>query len=74
MRPVKKQAVINFFGSASKAAEALDITRQAVGEWGEILPELMAYKVQVVTKGKLQVDIDVYRRIRERKKRIAAGG
>lgn len=53
---MRKEAVIEHFGSAQAVATALGISRQAVGDWGEIIPEGAAYKLQVITAGKLQVD------------------
>lgn len=51
---MKKQDVIDFFGSIRKAAVALDVSTQTIYQWGETVPELMQYKVQVKTKGKLK--------------------
>ena len=52
---MKKQDVIDHFGSIKKAADALGIWPQAIYSWGENVPETMAYKVQVITNGKLRV-------------------
>ena len=57
-----KKDVIRHFGSVSKAAEALDITRQAVDQWDETVPEGTAYKLQVLTGGKLKVRQELYQR------------
>lgn len=67
---MKKTDVIKHFGSEVAAAHALDVTKQAVNGWGEIIPEGMAYKAQVITGGKLVVDPAVYRKIK--KQRLAA--
>ena len=57
---MRKQAVIEHFHSASNTAEALNITRQAVSQWDEIIPEGMAYKIQAITGGDLSVDPAMY--------------
>lgn len=57
---MRKTTVIEHFGSAQAVATALGITRQAIGEWGDIIPEGAAYKLQVITAGKLQVDQALY--------------
>lgn len=67
---MKKTDVIKHFGSAVAAAHALDVTKQAVNGWGDLIPEGMAYKAQVITGGKLVVDPAVYRKIK--KQRLAA--
>lgn len=51
---MKKEEVIEYFGSIKKAAAALDVYPQTIYQWGETVPELMQYKVQVITKGKLK--------------------
>jgi hypothetical protein len=57
---MKAQKAIEHFGSVIKLADALDITRDAVYKWGDTVPELTAYKLQVLTAGKLQVDPRCY--------------
>lgn len=55
-----KQTAIEHFGGAVGLARAIGRTVQAIGEWPEIIPEGMAYKIQVITGGKLQVDPALY--------------
>ena len=43
---MKKTTVIKMFGSATKVGIALGITRMAVSNWGEDIPELRAYQVE----------------------------
>jgi DNA-binding transcriptional regulator YdaS (Cro superfamily) len=57
---MNKATVIEHFGNASSTADALNITRQAVSQWGDIIPEGMAYKVQAITGGDLSVDPAMY--------------
>ena len=67
---MKKSDVVTHFGNEVKTAEALDVTKQAVNGWGDVIPEGMAYKAQVITGGALKVDPAVYRRLK--KQRLAA--
>lgn len=68
---MRKQDVIDHFGDGPKTAEALEITKQAVQGWGEIVPRGIAYEVEVITDGKLRVDRSVYRELKAAKKRQA---
>ena len=52
---MKKIEVIKYFGGLKKAADALGIWPQSIYQWGDDVPDLMAYKVQVITKGALKV-------------------
>lgn len=52
---MKKSSVIKFFGDTKQTAEALDISRQAVEKWPDLVPMLRAYQIEVVTKGALKV-------------------
>lgn len=51
---VKKSDVLEYFGGVSKAANALGITRSAVSQWDETIPESSAYKLESLTGGKLK--------------------
>lgn len=44
--------VVDYFGSPSKVAKALGISRQAVALWAEV-PELRQMQIQVLTGNKL---------------------
>lgn len=57
---MKKTTVIEHFGTATAVAEALHISPQAVSKWPEIIPEGAAYKLQVITAGRLAVDPSLY--------------
>lgn len=67
---MKKADVVKHFKSETQAAAALEVTKQAVNGWGDIIPEGMAYKAQVITGGALKVDPAVYRK--QKQKRLAA--
>lgn len=59
---MKTQDVIDFFGSRKKAAEKLGIkTVSAFSHWGDSVPELRQYQIQVLTKNKLKADPDITR-------------
>ena len=51
---MKKQDVIDYFGSIKKTADALDCWPQTVYQWGDTVPDNVAYKIQVITNGKLK--------------------
>ena len=57
---MKKADVVAHFGNESDVARALEISRQAVNAWPEIIPEGIAYKLQVLTAGRLRVDPNNY--------------
>ena len=53
---MRKSEVIAFYGHPTKVAEALNISRQAVLQWPDPIPEGAAYKLQVITAGRLRVN------------------
>lgn len=69
-----KETAIAHFGGAAELARAIDRTPSAVGEWPDIVPEGMAYKIQVITGGLLRVDPTLYKKpeIRPRRRAPAA--
>jgi len=60
---MRKETVVEHFGSEQAVAEALEISKQAVNKWPEIIPEGVAYKLQVLTAGRLHVDPSMYPKI-----------
>ena len=54
--------VVEHFGSELDVALALGISRQAVNLWKskDLVPEGTAYKLQVITAGRLRVDPRLY--------------
>jgi DNA-binding transcriptional regulator YdaS (Cro superfamily) len=56
-----KQTVLDHFKSATKAAAAAGVTKSAVSQWKEVIPERMAYRIQRATRGKLKVDPGLYK-------------
>ena len=57
---MRKETAVAHFGSDVEVARALKISRQAVSKWPEIVPEGAAYKLQVLTGGRIQVDPACY--------------
>lgn len=53
---MKTADAIEHFGTLQKLADSLGIRRQSVYDWGEEVPELRAYQLQVLTDGALRAD------------------
>ena len=53
---MKKTDVLDYFGSASKAAKALRISPAAVSMWPDVLSDRTAYKIELVTNGALKTE------------------
>ena len=68
---MKKSDLLKHFKTATAAAAALGITKQAIGGWDEVIPEGMAYKVQVITGEVLKVDPAVYTKLKQKRKATA---
>jgi DNA-binding transcriptional regulator YdaS (Cro superfamily) len=51
---MKTQDAADFFGSRSKLASALHIFPSAISQWGETVPLVRQYQIQVLSKGKLK--------------------
>ena len=69
---MKKKDVISFFGGNIQTAGALEVTKQAVNGWGDIVPRGIAYEVQVKSKNALKVDPAIYSRMKQRRQRAQA--
>lgn len=59
---MKKEVVLKHFGTMGKVATALGISVPAVSQWGEVIPEKNAYRLQEITNGKLKVQHSLYRK------------
>jgi hypothetical protein len=53
---MKKNDVLEHFGSAAKTARAMRISRTAVSLWPDILSDNVAFKVELVTNGALKTE------------------
>lgn len=49
---------MRFFGGATKLAEVLGLTRDAVYKWGQYPPNETQYKIMVLSGGRLAVTND----------------
>jgi DNA-binding transcriptional regulator YdaS (Cro superfamily) len=52
---MKKKVAINYFGSSTKLANALGLHKSSISQWGEDVPELRAFQIELLTKGQLTV-------------------
>ena len=57
-----KAAVRAHFGTLQAIAEALGITKSAVSQWPDLVPELWAYKLHAITHGAIAFDPQRYAR------------
>ena len=57
---MRKSDVLAHFKTATAAAKAIGITKSAVSQWGDVVPEDKAYRYEVVTRRKLKVDKSLY--------------
>lgn len=51
-----KSQAITHFGSISTLAKALGTTYEAVRQWGDEVPELRQYQIEVISQGALKAD------------------
>ena len=58
---MKKSTVLNHYESEAEVARLLKITRQAVHNWGEVVPIKQAWKLERLSKGKLAMCLRDYR-------------
>lgn len=55
-----KTEAIKFFGTRIKLAKAASVDPSAVSQWGELVPEGRAARLQAASNGVLVYDPDVY--------------
>ncbi|WP_080988616.1 Cro/CI family transcriptional regulator [Aeromonas caviae] len=53
---MKTDDVIAHFGGITPLAKALEVKTQAISQWGENIPKLRAYQIEVLTGGELKAD------------------
>ncbi|OCG08893.1 hypothetical protein A9G13_02190 [Gilliamella sp. wkB178] len=56
-----KNIVLKYFNGVTPLARILNLSRGAISQWGEIIPEKNAYRIQEITNGELRVDPKLYR-------------
>lgn len=62
---MKKSAALAFYANDTQAvARAAGVTRQAVEQWGEVVPWTSAIELEHASKGDLKVDHELYRKKR----------
>lgn len=66
--------VVRLFRTERKIAAALGCTRQAVNLWKQagVVPEGVAYKLHVLTAGRLRVDPRCYERTPDSRAKLAS--
>lgn len=62
---MKTESAIEHFKTQVVLAKALGISQQAVAKWGDVVPMGSAYKLQVITGGRLQVDESLYTKVKK---------
>ena len=55
-----KASAIEHYGSQTKLAAALNISRAAIGQWGALVPPLRAMQLHELTGGALRYEPDAY--------------
>jgi DNA-binding transcriptional regulator YdaS (Cro superfamily) len=55
-----KKDVIQHFGKGKFLCKALNITSGSVSQWGKVIPEKQALRLERITAGKLQYDPALY--------------
>lgn len=53
---MKTQTAVDYFGSQKKLAAKLGITQPAISHWGETVPLVRQYQLQVLTRGRLRAE------------------
>jgi transcriptional repressor of cell division inhibition gene dicB len=57
----KTEVLSHWNNNGAAVARAIGITKSAVSQWGDVIPEAMAYRVQEASGGVLKVDPAIYR-------------
>ncbi|MCP5016225.1 MAG: hypothetical protein GY938_13280 [Ketobacter sp.] len=58
---MRKNQVIKHFGSESEVSRLLNISRQAVNKWGEVVPIRHAWTLERASGGRVALRIQDYR-------------
>ncbi len=59
---MRKSDAITHFGNQSKLASTLGIAPASVSQWGEIIPEKQALRLERITDGALKYDPNLYKK------------
>ncbi|GAB3528579.1 Cro/CI family transcriptional regulator [Photobacterium alginatilyticum] len=57
---MRKSDVINHFKKRVNIAEALGISSGSISQWGDVIPEKQALRLEHLTNGKLKYDSSLY--------------
>jgi len=57
-----KTNVVEYYGGISKTAIALGLTHSAVCQWGTVIPERQALKIEKITDKALKYDASLYQK------------
>ncbi|ATW34472.1 Cro/CI family transcriptional regulator [Candidatus Williamhamiltonella defendens] len=58
-----KSLVIAHFGNTVKLSSFLKINSSAISQWGKIIPEKQALKLEKLTEGSLKYDPTLYKKV-----------
>ena len=58
---MRKNDIINHFGTLTDVARALSITQGAITQWNDIIPEKQAMRLERLTNGVLTYDDRLYK-------------
>lgn len=53
---METNVAIHHFGNASNLAQALGVSKAAISQWGQKVPQLRAYQIERITNGKLKAE------------------
>ena len=68
---MNKIDVISHFGTVTKAANALGLTKSAISQWPDKIPRLRAFEIERITNGKLKVDITLSRELKGQPEKLS---
>ena len=54
---IKKSDAISYFGSVSEISKKLGINSQAVSQWKDDVPEVSAWPLYYLSKGKIKASV-----------------
>lgn len=53
---MKLTEAVEYFGSKTALAKAINVGKSAVTLWGDQIPQGRQYQIEILTKGKLKAD------------------
>ncbi len=63
-----KKDVIKFFGKSKDVCAVLELSSGSVSQWGAVIPEKQALRLEKLTNGALQYDSSLYAKKKSMKK------